>query len=98
VEEDSATRIFYGTPAHMTEGQITATSYSCAETFDFTVAGASYEVVFAPNSCGNAVHSVLFLGETRLMSLPLTVVIAAGVVDTKASAPVSLTDLNYFCF
>lgn len=97
--QGSTTRVFYGTPDHMTEGRFTGQQNSCAVELDFTVGDTSYGAVFAPSSCKGVQQSRLGLsgkdGEGRM--LPMTVLVGFG-AQPDAGTALSPAELTYFCF
>jgi hypothetical protein len=91
---DSPSRIFYGTPDHMTEGRITAINAGCFRSYDFVVDGVSYSATFGYPVCMGNVQSKFFAGDAGVE--PLTPLLGPAGFPTDAGAPAM--GLTFFCF
>ncbi len=98
---DLPSRLFYGTPDHMTEGRITDTAAGCFRSYSFVVDGASYTATLGYAVCNGNIRSRLSHGDSDLVGEPLTLLLGPGGSpnDGGAGAPAApVMGLTFFCF
>lgn len=96
---DSPSRIFYGTPDHMTEGRNTSIDVGgCYRSYNFVLDGASYGATFAGgcNASIPSLRSKLSGDDLGVGGVPLTPLLGPAGFPTDAGAPAM--GLTFFCF